>query len=199
MSDKHKKTSKFLSLVLRHEPELMGITLDDAGWVGVDELLEGCRRKGHSITRDELAEIVRTSDKQRFALSEDGLRIRANQGHSVPVELGYEPAVPPEVLYHGTAEKSLAGIRREGLHRGERHHVHLSERTETAAAVGSRHGKLVLLTVAAGRLHRDGWPFYRTPNGVWLTDHVPPEYLSFPGEGSVGPSPLPCTQGRGQG
>src|SRR3712207_2426466 len=105
MSDKHKKTSKFLSLVLRHEPERVGVTLDDAGWVAVDDLLDGCRRNGHPITRAALEEIVRTSDKQRFALSEDGSRIRANQGHSVPVDLGYAPAVPPDVLYHGTAER----------------------------------------------------------------------------------------------
>src|SRR6478672_11499013 len=175
MSDKHKQNSKFLSLVLRHEPELIGITLDEAGWVAVDELLAGCARQGRAISRAELAEIVRTSDKQRFALSEDGTRIRANQGHSVPVELGHEPATPPEVLYHGTAEKYLASIRREGLRKGERHHVHLSDRVETAKAVGSRHGRLVLLEVAAGRMARDGHTFYRTTNGVWLTDHVPVE------------------------
>ncbi len=177
MSDKHKKTSKFLSLVLRHQPELVGVTLDAAGWVSVADLLDGCRRQGHAISPDELREIVRTSDKQRFALSEDGTRIRANQGHSVPVELGYEPATPPEVLYHGTAQKYLDPIRREGLKKGERHHVHLSERVETARAVGSRHGRLVLLEVAAGRMTRDGHTFHRTPNGVWLTDHVPVEYL----------------------
>jgi putative RNA 2'-phosphotransferase len=177
MSDKHKKTSKFLSLVLRHEPQLVGITLDEAGWVDVDVLLEGCRRKGQAVTRAELEEVVRTSDKQRFALSEDGKRIRANQGHSVPVELGYESAEPPEVLLHGTAEKAIDGIRREGIHKGQRHHVHLSEREDTAGAVGRRHGKLVVFEVAAGRMRRDGFAFFRTPNGVWLVDHVPPEYL----------------------
>src|SRR5687767_6135806 len=119
MSDKHKKTSKFLSLVLRHEPELIGIELDPAGWVSVDDLLAGCRRKGHAITREDLAEVVRTSDKQRFALSEDGSRIRANQGHSVEVELGHEPAEPPEVLYHGTAERYVESIRRTGLEKRE--------------------------------------------------------------------------------
>jgi putative RNA 2'-phosphotransferase len=177
MKDQHKHNSKFLSLVLRHEPELVGITLDEAGWVGVDELLAGCARRGRAISPEELLEIVRTSDKQRFALSEDGTRIRANQGHSVPVELGHEPATPPEVLYHGTAERHLAGIRREGLKKGARHDVHLSERVETAGAVGSRHGKLVLLEIAAGRMHREGFAFSRTPNGVWLTDHVPAEYV----------------------
>jgi putative RNA 2'-phosphotransferase len=177
MSDKHKHNSKFLSLVLRHEPDLIGITLDEAGWVGVHDLLAGCARQGRAISREELAEIVRTSDKQRFALSEDGMRIRANQGHSVAVELGHEPATPPEVLYHGTAERHLAGIRREGLQKGARHDVHLSERVETARAVGSRHGKLVLLEIAAGRMHTRGFAFFRTPNGVWLTDHVPAEFI----------------------
>jgi putative RNA 2'-phosphotransferase len=182
MSDDLKHTSKFLSLVLRHNPGLVGITLDPAGWVAVDELLEGCRRKGQPITPEQLREVVRGSDKQRFAFSEDGKRIRANQGHSVPVELGYTPAVPPEVLYHGTAEKYLASIRKGGLEKGKRHHVHLSERRDTAAAVGSRHGKLIMLEVASGPMHRDGIPFFRTPNGVWLTDSVPVQYLKFPAE-----------------
>jgi putative RNA 2'-phosphotransferase len=183
MSDSNSKTrSKFLSLILRHQPDLVGIALDEAGWVSVDDLLAGCRRKGHDISREELEEIVRTSDKQRYAFNEDKTRIRANQGHSVPVDLGHAPATPPDVLYHGTAEKAVPGIRRDGLHKGARHDVHLSERVDTATAVGSRHGKLVLLTVAAGRMHRDGFTFYRTPNGVWLTDHVPVEYLTFPGD-----------------
>ena len=177
MSDKHKKTSKFLSLVLRHEPEAAGVELDPAGWVSVAELLAGCARAGYAITPEELREVVRTSDKQRFALSADGTRIRCNQGHSVPVELGYEPTAPPEVLYHGTAEKSVEAIRAAGLERRSRHHVHLSERLDTASAVGRRHGKLVLMEVAARRMHADGMVFYRTPNGVWLTDFVPPQYL----------------------
>lgn len=180
MSDSHKKKSKFLSLVLRHEPQAAGVTLDDAGWAGVADLLAGCRRAGVAIGEAELREIVRTSDKQRFAISDDGTRIRANQGHSVEVELGYEPAEPPAVLWHGTAEKHLAPIRGQGLLKGARHHVHLSETPETASAVGRRHGKLALLRVDAGRMHRAGRPFFRTPNGVWLTEHVPVEYLSFP-------------------
>ena len=180
MSNNLTRKSKFLSLVLRHQPEKIGIRLDEAGWVAVAELLEGCRRAGHAITPDQLREIVRTSDKQRFALNDDGTRIRANQGHSVEVELGYEPATPPETLYHGTAEKYLASIRRDGLHKGKRHHVHLSERLDTASAVGQRHGLLVLLHVRSGDMHRAGIPFYRTPNNVWLTDDVPPQYLVFP-------------------
>ena len=183
MSDRHKKTSKFLSLVLRHNPQAAGVTLDENGWVPVAELLAGCRRTGHDLTPEVLAEIVRTSDKQRFALSPDGTRIRANQGHSVPIELGYEAAAPPEVLYHGTAEKYLPPIRAQGLLKGSRHHVHLSERVETATAVGQRHGRLVLLEVRSGPMHRDGLAFYRTPNGVWLTDHVPVQYLVFPQTG----------------
>jgi putative RNA 2'-phosphotransferase len=175
-----KSKSKFLSLVLRHQPEVAGITLDDAGWVAVDELLAGCSRAGTSITHGELLDIVRSSDKQRFALSEDGTRIRANQGHSVEVELGYEPAEPPAVLYHGTAASALPSIRTVGLERRARHHVHLSERTDTATAVGGRHGKPVVLTVDAARMQADGLLFYRTPNGVWLTDEVPAKYLTLP-------------------
>ena len=180
MSNPHKKQSKFLSLVLRHEPQVAGVVLDDAGWVGVAELLAGCAKAGMNITEGELHEIVRTSDKQRFALSDDGARIRANQGHSVDVELGHAPATPPETLWHGTSEKYVASIRQQGLVKGARHHVHLSPSAQTAGAVGRRHGRLVLLTVAAGRMHRAGFEFFLTPNGVWLTDNVPPEYLTFP-------------------
>ena len=171
--------------MLRHEPQRAGIALDESGWVAVDELLAGCRRAGQVISPEELREIVRTSDKQRFALSPDGTRIRANQGHSVEVELGYEPATPPEVLYHGTAEKYVESIRRQGLIKGARHHVHLSERMETATAVGRRHGRLVLLEVRAGAMQRDGIPFFKTPNGVWLTDHVPTKYLVIPPDGGA--------------
>ena len=173
------RQSKFLSLVLRHEPEAAGVTLDEAGWVGVDDLLAGCRRAGVAIGPDELREIVRSSDKQRFALSDDGTRVRANQGNSVEVDLGYGPAEPPAVLWHGTAERYVPPIRAEGLIKGARHHVHLSETPETASAVGRRHGKLALLRVDAGRMHAAGLPFFRTPNGVWLTEHVPVEYLTF--------------------
>jgi putative RNA 2'-phosphotransferase len=180
MSDNLIRKSKFLSLVLRHQPDKIGIRLDEAGWVAVEELLAGCSRTGHAITPDQLREIVRTSDKQRFALSDDGSRIRANQGHSVEVDLGYEPAAPPEVLYHGTADRFLDSIRAQGLVKGKRHHVHLSEQRRTAEAVGQRHGRLVVLEVRSGDMHRAGVPFYKTPNGVWLTDSVPTEYLIFP-------------------
>ena len=175
---KHK--SKFLSLVLRHQPEVAGLALDEAGWTPVDALLVGCARAGTPITRAELDEVVRTNDKQRFALSDDGTRIRANQGHSVEVELGYEPADPPAVLYHGTSADALRSIRAAGLERRARHHVHLSERPDTAVAVGGRHGKPVVLTVDAARMRADGHAVYQTPNGVWLADAVPAMYLTFP-------------------
>ena len=179
--DKHlKHKSKFLSLVLRHQPEAAGVALDDAGWVAVDALLAGCAAAGTPITRAELDAVVRTNDKQRFALSEDGTRIRANQGHSVEVELGHAPADPPAVLYHGTSTDALPSIRAVGLERRNRHHVHLSDRPDTAAAVGGRHGKPVVLAVDAARMRADGHAFYRTPNGVWLADAVPPAYLTFP-------------------
>lgn len=179
MADKKVTTSKFLSLVLRHQPELIGITLDAAGWVSVKELLRACQAHGRAITLDELREVVSTNDKQRFALSEDGEMIRANQGHSVSVELGYSPATPPDVLYHGTIEKFLPSIRAGGLKKGERHHVHLSPDEETARRVGQRRGRPLILKVESGRMHRDGHTFFISTNGVWLTDHVPPAYLVF--------------------
>ena len=173
------RTSKFLSLVLRHRPELIGISLDPAGWVSVNELLRACRAHGRAITPDELRDLVATSDKQRFAFSEDGERIRANQGHSVAVELGYSPAAPPDTLYHGTVGKFLPSIREGGLKKGDRHHVHLSPDEETARKVGQRRGKPVILKVESGRMHREGHQFFLSTNGVWLIEHVPPEYLIF--------------------
>lgn len=170
--------SRFLSLVLRHEPQKIGIQLDASGWVPVNELIAGCHRHGMPITSDLLREIVATNDKKRFALSEDGLRIRANQGHSVEVELGLSPAVPPETLYHGTVERFLDSIRSDGLKKGERHHVHLSAEEKTALKVGERRGQPVILRVAASQMHADGYTFHQTANGVWLTDHVPPQYIT---------------------
>lgn len=175
-----KHTSKFLSLVLRHQPERIGIVLDDAGWTDVDTLLARAAAHGTSITRDELAEIVRSSDKQRFALSPDGTRIRANQGHSVEVALDLPPAPPPAVLYHGTVDRFLDSIRRSGLIKGARHHVHLSADRETAAKVGARRGKPVLLEIRADAMADAGHVFYRSANGVWLVEAVPPEFVVFP-------------------
>jgi len=174
------RTSKFLSLILRHEPEQVGLQLDEAGWVAVDELLQAVNRHGISLAREQLDHIVATSEKKRFAFSDDGLRIRANQGHSVEVELGYAPATPPDLLYHGTPEKFVATIRREGLLKMQRHHVHLSADKATTLKVGARRGRPVLLTIRAGDMHPAGHVFYRSANNVWLVDHVPPEFILFP-------------------
>lgn len=172
--------SKFLSWVLRHRPDAIGIILDDAGWTDVDALLAHSRAHGRPLTRELLERIVMESPKQRFALSEDRRRIRASQGHSVEVELGYEPATPPEVLFHGSVASNIAAIRGDGLRKMSRHHVHLSPDEATARSVGGRRGKPVILRVAAGRMHREGHVFFRSANGVWLTEHVPPEYIEFP-------------------
>lgn len=171
------KVSKFLSLVLRHQPEAIGIALDPAGWVEVDVLLAALARQGRALDRAQLAEVVASSDKQRFALSEDGMRIRANQGHSVEVELGLTPQAPPARLYHGTVGAALASIRQLGLEKRARHHVHLSADRQTAMKVGGRRGVPVLLVVRAAEMAAAGHVFYCSANGVWLTDAVPPEYL----------------------
>lgn len=175
-----KQTSKFLSLVLRHQPEKIGIRLDEAGWVDVDVLLRATARHGKRISRETLDEVVRTNDKQRFSFSANGLRIRANQGHSVDVDLGYRPAEPPEILLHGTPSRFVDSIRRDGLKKMNRHHVHLHAEESTATAVGSRRGKPVLLKVRAREMARQGHEFFVTPNEVWLTDHVPAEFIEFP-------------------
>jgi putative RNA 2'-phosphotransferase len=187
MSKQIVELSKFLSYVLRHKPEAIGIALDEEGWVAVDELLAAAARHGKSISRELLDEIVATSDKRRFALSPDGCSIRANQGHSVEVDLALAPVEPPELLYHGTVEPFLDSIRRQGLRRGKRQHVHLSPDRETAARVGARRGKPVILIVEAAHLHRAGHQFFRSENEVWLTDAVPPEYLRIPKDSSDGP------------
>ena len=181
------RASKFLSLVLRHEPERVGLTLGEAGWVGVEELLQAVNRHGVALTLDELRHVVATSDKKRFAFSEDGLRIRASQGHSVEVNLQYPPQTPPEILYHGTAVRFLHSIRQHGLQKMERHDVHLSAETRLTLQVGGRHGKPVLLTIRAGDMHRAGFVFRCSANGVWLVDHVPPQFIEFPATGESAP------------
>jgi putative RNA 2'-phosphotransferase len=190
MNEKQKiRTSKFLSLVLRHEPEKIGLTLDAAGWVEVEQLLAGLRAHGKGISRAELEEVVATNEKKRFAFSEDGTRIRANQGHSVEVSLGYTPQTPPDQLYHGTATRFLGSIGADGLRKGERHHVHLSADTETATKVGQRHGRPAILIVNAGAMHAAGHAFFISENGVWLVEHVPVEFIEFPvHETSTAPS-----------
>ena len=170
--------SKFLSYVLRHEPMAVGIALDPCGWVAVDVLLDACARAGHRLSKAELEEVVAISPKQRFAFSEDKERIRANQGHSTAVHLGYAPAEPPDVLFHGTVARHLSAIRATGLQPMKRHHVHLSSDEATAQAVGSRRGKAVILRIDARAMRDAGHVFYETPNGVWLTDAVPSAFIS---------------------
>lgn len=177
-----KRTSKFLSLVLRHKPETVDIQLDEAGWVDVAELLAQCSAHGKSIPRELLDEVVATNSKKRFAFSEDGLRIRANQGHSVDVSLGYEAQTPPQLLFHGTVGGVLDAIREGGLNKMERHHVHLSADRGTAANVGQRRGKPVILLVRAADMVAAGHEFFLSTNGVWLTESVPPEYIHFPAD-----------------
>ena len=175
--ERQTRLSKFLSLVLRHRPERIGIQLDAQGWTPVDDLLRQAVRHGWTITRADLEDVIARSDKQRFALSDDRQHIRANQGHTVEVELGNQPAEPPEWLFHGTFPGAVGAIRRQGLQKMKRHHVHLSADEQTAVAVGQRRGRPVLLRIASARMHGDGFPFYVTANHVWLTDHVPPEYI----------------------
>jgi putative RNA 2'-phosphotransferase len=181
MKERHVRVSKFLSLVLRHHPERVGVTLDREGWVSVTRLLEALETHGLRVTPDELREVVHANDKQRFSFSPDGLSVRANQGHSVKVELGYEPLQPPPTLYHGTAERFLPSIKEQGLLKGGRHHVHLSEQEATAVAVGRRYGRPVILSIASGAMHADGHLFFRSANGVWLTEHIPVRYIKFGG------------------
>jgi putative RNA 2'-phosphotransferase len=177
------RSSKFLSLILRHEPARVGITLDPSGWTDVDALLAALARHGHPLTREQLAELVASSDKQRFAMSADGTRIRANQGHSVDVELGLPPATPPTFLFHGTVASALEGIQASGLEKRSRHHVHLSSDLGTATKVGSRRGAPILLTIRAADMVAAGHVFFRSENGVWLTDRVPAEFIDFPSGG----------------
>jgi putative RNA 2'-phosphotransferase len=171
------KTSKFLSLVLRHQPEAVGLTLDEGGWVDVDVLLAACAARGRPLTRAELDHVVATNNKRRFAYSEDGRRIRASQGHTVQVDLGLAPAVPPDVLFHGTASATLPLILRDGLLPMARQDVHLSADRETAVRVGARHGRPVVLAVDAAGLAAAGQVFRVSANGVWLTGPVPPGWL----------------------
>ncbi len=172
------RVSKYLSKHLRHQPERLGLHLAPGGWVSVEELLAAMVRHRFPITQAELDEVVARNDKQRFSFDPTGKLIRANQGHSVGVDLQLEPAEPPNVLYHGTSEGTAGAIVREGLRRMRRQHVHLSGDIETARRVGARHGRPVVFRVDASGMHRAGRPFYRSANGVWLVEEVPPEYLS---------------------
>lgn len=172
--------SKFLSLVLRHQPEVIGMKLDAEGWLPISELIANANERGKSISLELLHEVVAKNDKKRFALSDDGLRIRASQGHSVEgVELNLAPRVPPGELYHGTVANFIERIRQEGLSKRARNHVHLSADLETARKVGSRRGIPILLTVDSARMNAAGYPFHLSANGVWLTDNVPAEFIDF--------------------
>ncbi|MGW3729053.1 RNA 2'-phosphotransferase [Streptomyces sp. NPDC000851] len=172
------KVSKYLSKHLRHQPELIGLTLDEGGWVEIDTLIAAAAAHGFRFTREELDHVVATNDKKRFAI--EGPRIRASQGHSVEVDLGLPPATPPPYLYHGTVAGNLGAIHADGLRPMNRHDVHLSADRETATRVGARRGRPVVLSVDAGAMHRDGHIFRVSANGVWLTQAVPPQYLHFP-------------------
>jgi putative RNA 2'-phosphotransferase len=179
MSKQLTETSKFLSYVLRHQPDAIGITLDLEGWVDIAALIVAAAKDGKQLDRDLIQTVVTTSDKKRFAISDDGLRIRAVQGHSTEsVDIKYVEKVPPEFLYHGTATRFLDSIRKEGLLPGSRQYVHLSQDEQTALAVGQRHGKPVVLKIGALRMHQQGFKFYQAENGVWLVNDVPAEQLS---------------------
>lgn len=171
------KISKYLSKHLRHQPERIGFKLALGGWVCVNELLAACAKHSFPINRDELNEVVERNDKKRFSFDSTGTLIRANQGHSIEVDLQLEPTVPPDVLYHGTGHNAVESIMQMGLCKMSRHHVHLSRDMATARTVGARHGRAVVFAVDAAAMHSRGYTFYCSANNVWLVDHVPPDYL----------------------
>ena len=170
--------SKLLSYVLRHHPEHINIELDEQGWVSVERLLAQLNKHGHTIDQALLNHVVETNSKKRFAFSSDQQNIRASQGHSISVDLKYEPQVPPDILFHGTATRFLTSILEFGLIKQNRQHIHLSAEFETAVKVGQRHGKPFVLNVLAGEMHKQGYQFFLSENGVWLTDQVPSVFLS---------------------
>jgi putative RNA 2'-phosphotransferase len=172
------RISKFLSLVLRHQPELIGIEPDENGWVLVKDILKKASSHGTKITREILDEVVANNSKKRFAFSDNKMKIRASQGHSIAIDLGYEPMQPPDLLYHGSATRNVSSILKSGLEKRQRSHVHLSADKETATVVGKRHGEPVIFEIAAGRMFGAGHQFYLSANGVWLTDSVRPEFLT---------------------
>lgn len=179
MSKKNKNISKFLSYVLRHHPDKLGITLDENGWTSVAILLEKINVEPYSLSMEQLEDVVATNNKKRFAFNEDKTMIRASQGHSVNIDLALQPKEPPNYLYHGTVEKFITSIQDKGLIKGTRQHVHLSADKETAINVGSRRGKPIILTVRSGEMHTQNHAFYQSENGVWLTEEVPTEFIEF--------------------
>ncbi|MFB6263869.1 MAG: RNA 2'-phosphotransferase [Bradymonadaceae bacterium] len=174
-------TSKYLSWVLRHEPDAIGLALEPGGWAPLAQLIERACADGRSLDEETIRRVMRESDRRRFELSDDGERIRATYGHSIDVDLDREPVEPPETLYHGTARSSVASIREEGIQPRGRRYVHLSSTREEARRVGRRHGEPVVLEVRAGDLHRQGRVFYDTPADVWLVREVPPNFIELPG------------------
>ncbi len=175
----NKKISKFVSLVLRHKPEVIGLTIDRNGWATTNELLEKINAHGQNITAELLDHIVAANNKKRFSFNKNKTKIRANQGHSLDIDLNLEETTPPEYLYHGTGERTVATILASGIDKRERQQVHLSADEETAKMVGQRHGKPKILIVCAGQMKADGFTFYLSDNNVWLTDHVPAMYLKL--------------------
>lgn len=173
----NKKLSKFLSLILRHHPELIDLSLDENGWADVEELITKSRNDSQGFTFEELDEIVQTNSKKRFAFNEDKTKIRASQGHSVNIDLALVAQRPPEFLYHGTSQNNAASILEKGIERRSRQHVHLSSDKGTAVNVGMRHGKPIILTISTGKMFEDGIKFYLSENEVWLTDFVDPQYI----------------------
>lgn len=178
MQQQLKHISKLMSLVLRHRPEVIGLQLDDNGWANVAELIIKINEQGKNVNIDIISTVVDTNEKKRFAFNEDRTMIRANQGHSIEIELNLKAVTPPDVLYHGTAERFVASILKEGLTKQQRQHVHLSLLQQTAKAVGSRHGKPVILSINAKAMTEAGFPFYLSDNGVWLVNSVPVEYIT---------------------
>ncbi len=181
-SMKNTDISKFLSFVLRHEPQSIQLDMDEQGWVFVQQLIDNAKAiRGINLDIEKINQVVASCDKQRFKLSEDGSRIKANQGHSITVDLALQPQIPPAILYHGTASRFLATIQAQGLKAMQRHHVHLSSKPETALAVGQRYGKPVLLQIDAAAMQQQGFVFYCSDNQVWLTDAVPVQYIQIAG------------------
>ena len=175
---KENRVSKVLSLVLRHQPEYLGIQLDSGGWASVAQLITYMNEKGHEVDFSLLCDVVTNNDKQRFTFNDDKSRIRANQGHSVNVDLEMHSIEPPSMLYHGTARRNLPSIMQEGLLKNKRMHVHLSDNRQTAISVGQRHGQPIVLQVDAGKMYEGNCQFYRSKNGIWLTDYVSPTYIT---------------------
>ena len=178
MEKQLKHISKFMSLVLRHKPEEIGLQLDEQGWASINELIARMNTKGFHVTAEIIKEVVVTNDKKRFAFNEDKTLIRASQGHSIEVDLNLQEMIPPDILYHGTTHKYLESILKDGLKSQSRQHVHLSATTETAQAVGGRHGKPVILLINAKSMCEAGLKFYLSDNKVWLADAVPAQYIS---------------------